>query len=62
VTIDVVTITSLIGGLIGVAVFLLKLLISSKNDQIRTLEYELRDVTAERDLFRGLAMIPRDHG
>jgi len=62
VTIDVVTITSLLGGLIGVAVFLLKLLISSKNDQIRTLEYELRDVTAERDLFRGLAMIPRDHG
>ena len=60
-TIDVVTITSLIGGLIGVAVFLLKLLISSKNDQIRTLEYELRDVTAERDLFRGLAMIPHDH-
>jgi len=61
VTIDVVTIASLLGGLIGVAVFLLRLLIASKNDQIRTLEYELRDVTAERDLFRGMAMIPRDH-
>lgn len=60
-TIDVVTIASLLGGLIGVAVFLLRLLIASKNDQIRTLEYELRDVTAERDLFRGMAMIPRDH-
>lgn len=58
-TVDVVTIASIIGGLIGVITFLLKVLIAGKNDHIRTLEYELRDVTSERDLFRSMVMMAR---
>jgi hypothetical protein len=60
VTVDVVTITSIIGAMIGLVTFLLKILIASKNDHIKTLEYELRDVTSERDLFRSIAMMPHD--
>jgi hypothetical protein len=60
VTIDVVTITSIIGAMIGLVTFLLKILIASKNDHIHSLEYQLRDVTTERDLFRSMAMLPRE--
>jgi hypothetical protein len=60
VTVDVVTITSIIGAMIGLVTFLLKILISAKNDQIRALEYQLRDVITERDLYRSIAMLPRE--
>lgn len=59
-TVDVVTITSIIGAMIGLVTFLLKILISAKNDQIRALEYQLRDVITERDLYRSIAMLPRE--
>jgi len=60
VTVDVVTIASLIGAMIGLVTFLLKILIAAKNEQIKALEYQLRDVIAERDLYRSMAMMPRE--
>ena len=56
---DVVTIGTIVGALIGTITFLLKILVASKTAHIETLEHTLREVTAERDLFRDLVLSQR---
>lgn len=57
---DVVTIGTIIGALIGTITFLLRILVSSKTAHIKTLEAQILDITAERDLFRALALTKRE--
>jgi hypothetical protein len=57
---DAVTVGTIIGALIGVISLLLRMLVASKNRQVETLEGQLRDVTAERDLFRNLILSARE--
>lgn len=56
---DIVTIGTLIGALIGIITFLLRVLVGAKSDHIHSLEKQLADVMAERDLYRGLEMTHR---
>lgn len=56
---DVVTVTAIIGALIGVISLVLRLLVVGKNQHIKTLEDFNREVTAERDLFRDLVLTMR---
>jgi hypothetical protein len=56
---DVVTIGTIIGALIGIITFLLRILVASKTSHIEALEKELADVIAERNLFRDLSMRDR---
>lgn len=56
---DIVTIGTLLGALIGTITFLLRILVSSKNAHIQSLEKELADVMAERNLFRDLTLTAR---
>lgn len=58
-TVDIAAIGTIIGALIGVISLLLRLLVSSKNEQIRTLEETLVQVRAERDLYRDLTLTHR---
>ena len=58
-TTDVVTVTTIIGALIGVISLLLRILVVSKNQHIKTLEDTLQSVRAERDLFRDLVLTHR---
>jgi hypothetical protein len=51
---DIITIGTLIGALIGIITFLLRTLVGAKSAHIATLEKELADVMAERNLFRDL--------
>jgi uncharacterized membrane-anchored protein YhcB (DUF1043 family) len=59
VTADAVTVGTIIGALIGVISLLLRLLVVSKNQQIKSLEDTLDNVRAERDLFRDLVLTHR---
>jgi hypothetical protein len=56
---DVITVGTLIGALIGIITFLLRTLVGAKTAHIASLEKELADVTAERNLFRDLSMRER---
>jgi hypothetical protein len=56
---DIITIGTLIGALIGIITFLLRTLVGAKSAHIATLEKELADVMAERNLFRDLNMHSR---
>jgi len=56
---DVVTIGTIIGALIGIITFLLRILVASKTSHIESLEKQLADVIAERNLFRDLSMRDR---
>lgn len=58
-TVDIAAIGTIIGALIGVISLLLRLLVASKNEQIRTLEETLVQVRAERDLYRDLTLTHR---
>lgn len=58
---DVVTVGTIIGALIGTVTFLLRILVSSKTAHIKTLEDQLADVTAERNLYRDLTLSHRGH-
>ena len=61
---DVVTIGTVIGALIGIITFLLRILVAAKTAHISTLEKMLADVTAERNLYRDLTLSgrgPQDH-
>ena len=58
-TADAVTVGTIIGALIGVISLLLRLLVVSKNQQIKSLEDTLDNVRAERDLFRDLVLTHR---
>lgn len=55
----VASVGAIIGSLVGTIALLLRFLVSSKNGEIRTLEDELRDVRAERDLYRSLTLADR---
>ena len=59
---DVVTIGTIIGALIGTITFLLKTLVQSKSQHIATLEKQLADVIAERDLYRDLNLMGGGQG
>ena len=56
---DAITIGGVVGALIGVIAFLMRLLVVSKQQQIDALEAELQRVIAERDLFRDLTLTHR---
>jgi hypothetical protein len=56
---DVVTIGTVIGALIGIITFLLRILVGAKSDHIKTLEKMLEEVSAERNLFRDLHLAGR---
>lgn len=56
---DVVTVGTIIGALIGTVTFLLRILVSAKTAHIESLERELTDVIAERNLFRDLVLSSR---
>lgn len=56
---DAVTVGTIIGALIGVVSLLLRLLVVAKNKHIETVEETLRQVRAERDLFRDLVLSAR---
>jgi hypothetical protein len=56
---DVVTVGTVIGALIGIITFLLRILVASKTKHIEALERELADVIAERNLYRDLSMSGR---
>lgn len=58
-TVDIAAIGTIIGALIGVISLLLRLLVASKNEQIRALEETLVQVRAERDLYRDLTLTHR---
>jgi len=53
---DVVTVGTIIGALIGTVTFLLRILVAAKTAHIETLEKQVADVMAERNLFRDLAI------
>jgi hypothetical protein len=57
---DVVTIGTIIGALIGTITFLLRILVASKTAHIESLQKQIADITAERDLFRALALQEHD--
>ena len=57
---DVVTVGTIIGALIGTVTFLLKMLVASKSEHIKSLESQKLDLIAERDLFRSLTLQQRD--
>jgi hypothetical protein len=52
VTVDVVTVGTIVGALIGVISLLLRLLVVAKDKHIAELEKSLTAANAERDLFR----------
>lgn len=56
---DVVTVTAIIGALIGVVSLLLKILVVAKNETIKAQQAQIEDVTRERDLFRELILSAR---
>ena len=56
---DAITIGGIVGALIGVIAFLLRVLVVAKDKQIAALEAELQRVIAERDLFRDLTLTHR---
>lgn len=56
---DVVTVGTIIGALIGTVTFLLKMLVSAKQQHIESLEKERTDIIAERDLYRNLVLSQR---
>jgi hypothetical protein len=56
---DVVTVGTVIGALIGIITFLLRILVAAKTKHIEALERELADVIAERNLYRDLSMSGR---
>ncbi len=56
---DVVTVGTIIGALIGTVTFLLRILVSAKTAHIKTLEAQLEDVIAERNLYRDLHLSGR---
>lgn len=58
---DVVTIGTVIGALIGIITFLLRILVAAKTAHIATLEKMLADATAERNLYRDLTLSGRSH-
>lgn len=58
-SVDVATIGTIIGALIGVISLLLRFLVVSKNEQIKFLEETLSQVRTERDLFRDLTLTHR---
>jgi uncharacterized membrane protein len=58
---DVVTVGTIIGALIGTVTFLLRILVAAKTAHIESLEKQLADVTAERNLFRDLSLSARQH-
>lgn len=56
---DVVTVGTIIGALIGTVTFLLRILVSAKTAHIKSLEEQLEDVMAERNLYRDLTLSNR---
>lgn len=56
---DVITIGTVIGALIGIITFLLRILVGAKTKHIESLEKQLADVMAERNLYRDLSMSGR---
>jgi hypothetical protein len=58
---DVVTIGTILGALIGTVTFLLRILVAAKAAHIETLEKQLADVMAERNLYRDLHLGNRFH-
>lgn len=52
----VASIGALLGALVGIIIFLLRVLVTSKNEHIAALEEQVRQVSAERDLFRELLL------
>jgi hypothetical protein len=56
---DAVTVGTIIGALIGVISLLLRLLVVTKNQHIKSIEDTLASVRAERDLFRDLVLTQR---
>jgi hypothetical protein len=52
---DVVTVGTIIGALIGTVTFLLRILVAAKSKHIESLEKQLADVMAERNLFRDIS-------
>ena len=56
---DVVTVGTIIGALIGTITFLLRILVSGKEAHIKTLESQIVDLMAERNLFRDLTLTQR---
>lgn len=57
---DVVTVGTIIGAMIGTITFLLRTLVAAKNAHIETLDKQLADVIAERNLFRDLTLTARE--
>jgi len=62
---DVITIGTVIGALIGIITFLLRVLVAAKTQHIQALEKQVADLTAERNLYRDLnfaaGRTPPDH-
>lgn len=56
---DVVTVGTILGALIGIITFLLRILVGAKTSHIESLEKQLADVMAERNLYRDLSMRDR---
>lgn len=56
---DAVTVGTIIGALIGIISFLLRILVVTKNQQIKSLEDTLQSVRNERDLFRDIVLTSR---
>jgi len=56
---DVVTVGTIIGALIGTVTFLLRILVSAKTAHIESLEKQVADIMAERNLFRDLTLSKR---
>jgi hypothetical protein len=52
---DVVTVGTIIGALIGTVTFLLRILVAAKTAHIESLNKQLADVMAERNLFRDMS-------
>ena len=58
---DVVTIGTILGALIGIITFLLRILVAAKSAHIKSLEDTLANVRSERDLYRDLTLSSGRH-